>query len=214
MQKTRFALFSFFLVLAITVPGWAASGYLKYEFHGVEDTTQIKQFLNQGELYLNTNKDSTLRYFNLANIYSQQLYELYTDSSETNPRMHLLAKYLFATSLYKNGIAYRVYGNYSQAIRMMLESQQLLDDFRFSETNEFTRISLAELASCYLNLGLIFEVLESPKVAEEKVALAEKYVQNIEDKDVLALFYLEIAGFYLNRATDRSADTNGGFWTM
>lgn len=214
MQKTRFALFSFFLVLAITVPGWAASGYLKYEFHGVEDTTQIKQFLNQGELYLNTNKDSTLRYFNLANIYSQQLYELYTDSSETNPRMHLLAKYLFATSLYKNGIAYRVYGNYSQAIRMMLESQQLLDDFRFSETNEFTRISLAELASCYLNLGLIFEVLESPKVAEEKVALAEKYVQNIEDKDVLALFYLEIAGFYLNRATDRSADTNVGFWTM
>ena len=211
MKNIAKCFFVCFLMLSIT-PNLLATNNTLAEKTGLSDTTHISHFLEQGEYYLNINRDSTFQYFELAHGHTKALFELYVDSAEASPDAYALTKYLHANSLYKYALAYRSYGYYSQAVKMMLESQQLFDDFRFMENNRITREALAGLASCYLNLALIFEVLQSPVVSEEKMMLAKKYAHNIADQDLLFLFYMESARFYFDRADTSSFEQNRRFW--
>ncbi|MCF8348309.1 MAG: PAS domain S-box protein, partial [Bacteroidales bacterium] len=200
----KFNIYTMFLLVALMIPaffsGQAQVG-TKETATQLSDTTAIIYHLNRGDYYRFTDKDSAIFHYNEANTMAQDLYNQYYKPTETASETTLKIKLLHGQTLLKRGIASRINGKYSVAIKTMLESQQMLDDFRFLETNEYTDRAFAELASCYLNLALVFEILESYKVSDEKIQMALNYQENIHSKRDLTLFYLEIAGHYLDRAT-------------
>ncbi len=165
----------------------------------LSDTAAIISHLNWGDIYRYSDKDSAILHYNKANTMALDLYNQYYKPTETASKTTLKLKLLYGQTLLKKGITNRINGRYGIAIKTMLESQQMLDDFRFLEANEYTDRAFAELASCYLNLALVFEILESYKVSDEKIQLALNYQQHIHSKRDLTLFYLEIAGHYLDR---------------
>ncbi|MCC7316974.1 MAG: response regulator [Bacteroidales bacterium] len=198
MKKSFFGICFFILLFADSLPV-SAVNEKGTGFFDLSDTTEIQNQLRKGDHYLTINKDSSIRHYEMAYILAEKLFDQFSDSAEAQSELGIQMKYLFGKSLLKKGVAYKSAGDFSKAIKWMLESQQLLDDFRILESNPLTQMGLAELSNCYLNLALVFEILESYKVSEEKILLSLKYVKSVSDPNILTLSYLEIAGFYLNR---------------
>ena len=198
MKKSFFGICFFILLFADSLPV-SAVNEKGTGFFDLSDTTEIQNQLRKGDYYLTINKDSSIRHYEMAYILAEKLFDQFSDSADAQSELGIQMKYLFGKSLLKKGVAYKSAGDFSKAIKWMLESQQLLDDFRILESNPLTQMGLAELSNCYLNLALIFEILESYKVSEEKILLSLKYVKSVSDPNILTLSYLEIAGFYLNR---------------
>ena len=181
-------------------------------FFSRADSLAVMHNLEKGDFYKYKSADSALHYYNIAaQLTADKLGRITTDSIYGASEEALL-KLLHAKSQLKTGLAYNVRAMYSNAVRSLTQSQLLLEELQHSQHETFATLASKELSACYINLGQVYQFLESSDIAGELIQRAIETKLASGDTISIENYYIEAANYYLSEAEEAPSETDSRKW--